>query len=391
MAYCSKCGTQLNEGAKFCPRCGTSTESQQRIGRSIVQNKSSIPNESEEENLTTMQKIALGVGSVFAFIGLCGGAISATDGVWSILIVSILSSAAIFCTFIGVIDRKYAWATAIGSFIAIFIAIGTSESNNKERGTTSREKHFYKMLPSNGSATFIVEDCKPIGDEGLIIKSIEFFEKNDTRDFRLEGFLKNGNTVEYEGKWSEDKQTATFQGKEYKYYKFWCTGFSNYNFYVDTSDYLYCSFAFWDNDKDVGKAFQAGALGKMKVANAEDVERAAAAAKMEAEKRQAQFVGDYYYSFFIQNTNASLYFKISLKSDGTFTHGPSNETTKNYIDMESIVDGKNYPTGGTWSATDNGITLNFNGNWSGGKISADMKRLEIFNMNGYDLKTPLSK
>ena len=26
MAYCSKCGTQLREGAKFCPKCGTPAE-----------------------------------------------------------------------------------------------------------------------------------------------------------------------------------------------------------------------------------------------------------------------------------------------------------------------------------------------------------------------------
>lgn len=105
----------------------------------------------------------------------------------------------------------------------------------------------------------------------------------------------------------------------------------------------------------------------------------------------SKYVGDYYYSFFISNTNASLYFKITLKSDGTFTHTPSNENTKNYIDLETMVDGKSYPSGGTWSASSDGISLDFNGSWSGGRISADMKRLEIYNMNGYDLKTSISR
>ena len=30
------------------------------------------------------------------------------------------------------------------------------------------------------------------------------------------------------------------------------------------------------------------------------------------------FVGDYYYSYFIGNTNAKLYFKLSLKAVGSF-------------------------------------------------------------------------
>ena len=80
-----------------------------------------------------------------------------------------------------------------------------------------------------------------------------------------------------------------------------------------------------------------------------------------------------------------------MKSDGTFIHGPSNETTKNYIDMESVVDGKDYPTGGTWNASEEGIALNFNGSWSRGIISADLKKLEIYNMNGFNLKTSISR
>ena len=33
MAFCSKCGTQINDGAKFCPKCGqpTNAASQQQV------------------------------------------------------------------------------------------------------------------------------------------------------------------------------------------------------------------------------------------------------------------------------------------------------------------------------------------------------------------------
>ena len=385
MAYCRKCGTKLSNAAKYCPICGNSIGTLSKKKSSSTKKNHQV----DDESLSTGQKIALGISSVFAFIGLCGGAVSASDGIWSILVVSILASAAIISAFVGAIEKKYVWATAICSFLAIFIAIGTSGSN--EGTGTPREKHFRELLPNNGSTTFIVEDCKPIGSDGLVIKSIEFFEKNGTRDFRLDGYLKNGKNVVLEGKWSDDEKEATYQGKEYEYYTFWCTDWDNYNFYVDSFDYLYCSFVFWDNDKDIGKAFQAGAVGKMKRANKEDVDKAAKSAKKEAEKQMAKYVGNYYYSFFIGNTNASLYFTISLKSDGTFTHAPSNETTKNYTEVEIAVDGKDYPSGGTWSASDDGISLSFNGSWSGGKISADMKRLEIYNMNGYNLKTSISR
>lgn len=35
MAFCSKCGTQINDGAKFCPKCGqpTNAASQQQVSQ----------------------------------------------------------------------------------------------------------------------------------------------------------------------------------------------------------------------------------------------------------------------------------------------------------------------------------------------------------------------
>lgn len=384
MAYCSKCGTKLSNTAKYCPVCGNAIGA----SRNNVSPNSMKRQIDDDDSLSTWEKIALGIAGLIAFIGLCGGF---ADGMWAVGLLSLCALGAVCAVFMGTIEKKYTWATAIVSVLAVFFAIGVSPKGNDEVAKAAREEHFYELLPDDGSTTFIVEDCKPIGSDGLVIKSIEFFEKNGTRDFRLDGYLKNGKNVVLEGKWSDDEKEATYQGKEYEYYTFWCTDLDNYNFYVDSFDYLYCSFVFWDNDKDIGKAFQAGAVGKMKRANKEDVEKAAKSAKKEAEMQMAKYVGNYYYSFFIGNTNASLYFTISLKSDGTFTHAPSNETTKNYTEVEIAVDGKDYPSGGTWSASDDGISLSFNGSWSGGKISADMKRLEIYNMNGYNLKAPINK
>ena len=390
MSYCSKCGTQLVDGAKFCPKCGNAVG----MGDKMFSRPNKMVNKRpkiENKSLTIAQKIALGISAIIAFIGLCGGIISASDGVWSILLVSICASAAIICVTIGEIDNKYAWGVAIGSFIAIFVAIGSSAPATNKEFTPTKEKHFKELLPSNGSESFIIEGCKPIGDDGLIVKSIEFFEKNDTRDFLMNGILNNGKTVVLEGKWDANEKEATYLGQEYKYYTFWCSGFDNYNFYVDSHDNLYCSLVFWDNDKDVGKAFQAGAIGKIKRANKQDLAKTANATKKESERQLAKYVGDYYYSFFIGDTNAKLYFKITLKSDGTFIHAPSNSTTQDYINTEIVLDGKSYPSGGSWNVSDGIISLDFNGNWSNSKISTESNMLVIHNMNGYDLKTSVSR
>ena len=37
MPYCKKCGTELPEGAKYCPVCGTSTSTEETAAVSTVQ------------------------------------------------------------------------------------------------------------------------------------------------------------------------------------------------------------------------------------------------------------------------------------------------------------------------------------------------------------------
>ena len=208
MSYCSKCGTQLVDGAKFCPKCGNA------VGMGDI--RYSRPNKMvnkrpkiENKSLT----IALGISAISAFIGLCGGIISASDGVWSILLVSICASAAIICVTIGEIDNKYAWGVAIGSFIAIFVAIGSSAPATNKEFTPTKEKHFKELLPSNGSESFIIEGCKPIGDDGLIVKSIEFFEKNDGDMYF---FTTKGRKVHSDVEYDINKPTYLIFGREDK-------------------------------------------------------------------------------------------------------------------------------------------------------------------------------
>lgn len=55
MAFCSKCGTQINDGAKFCPKCGQPTSEANNVQNSG--NIESYDSEPREEQIKTWQKI----------------------------------------------------------------------------------------------------------------------------------------------------------------------------------------------------------------------------------------------------------------------------------------------------------------------------------------------
>lgn len=54
MAFCENCGTQLNDGAQFCPKCGQSTNGTGNVQEPGTEN--SFENEHEEEQIKTWQK-----------------------------------------------------------------------------------------------------------------------------------------------------------------------------------------------------------------------------------------------------------------------------------------------------------------------------------------------
>lgn len=105
------------------------------------------------------------------------------------------------------------------------------------------------------------------------------------------------------------------------------------------------------------------------------------------------FVGDYFYSYFIGDTNAKMYFKLSLKPDGKFTLEPSNDQTKEWININKMMSGHDYPEEGYWKVKDTsvgkGAFLDFDGDWGEGSITYDRKVLGINNMNGHNLKAEL--
>ena len=105
------------------------------------------------------------------------------------------------------------------------------------------------------------------------------------------------------------------------------------------------------------------------------------------------FVGDYFYSYFLGDTNAKMYFKLSLNPDGKFTLEPTNDQTKEWMNINKVMSGYDYSEGGYWEVKDTsagkGAFLDFDGDWGKGSITYDRKVLGINNMNGYNLKAEL--
>ena len=125
-------------------------------------------------------------------------------------------------------------------------------------------------------------------------------------------------------------------------------------------------------------------------------EKQAEAMRIVNEKAEKEaFVGRYIYKYYYHGTNIELYFVITLKSDGTFTHEPSNDQTRSIVEMETLVDGKDYPSGGKWKVKETpagkAAFLDFGSSWGEGSITPDQKVLEIDNMNGVRLKAQLLK
>ena len=109
----------------------------------------------------------------------------------------------------------------------------------------------------------------------------------------------------------------------------------------------------------------------------------------------AAFVGNYSFSCYIGDTNAKMFFQLSLKSDGTFSFKPGNESTKELMNIGKVIDGLDYPDGGKWKVEDSSLgryaLLEFDCSWGDGTISPDKSVIQINNMNGTTLKTQLTR
>lgn len=173
MAYCSKCGTKLTEGAKFCPKCGNSVQPTEEKPKSIVDAfkegwqegaKESENKSSENESLSTGQKIALGVAGLYTFGSVF---IGFGDGMWIVVLISICALVAVCAVFIGKIEKKYAWTTAIVSFLIVGGAIGASTDDDKEekqKQAQTEQKQNEEAEATDTTTTYEAETTYEVQD-----------------------------------------------------------------------------------------------------------------------------------------------------------------------------------------------------------------------------------
>lgn len=386
MTFCGNCGTELNDDAKFCHKCGASIAPQnttkgaqrpKKATKKLSTAKKRPKQATESNNLSLWQKIALGVAGVISFTGLCGGI---SDGMWIAALISICAMAAICAVYLGIIEKKYAWITAICSFFAVMLSIGA----------TSEEGYKKFEAVENGRAAYAIDSAHYEKSDVQRISKIIMYEGNGRKDCKAEGVNGEGQLFTIDGKWEKKNLGNTskyYYYLDYKYFKL-----------LIREDSLICYYK-GDNDNvsSIENAWGEKIIGKIKDLT-QDAENKISAEtekkKQEIEKKKkaelSKLLGDYYYSYHIGNTNAMLYFTITLKSDGTFIHKPSNETSENMVTLYKVVDGYDYPDGGKWeykeTVAGKAIFLDFDGSWDG-SIALDNMVLEIKNMNGYNLKT----
>ena len=150
MAFCGNCGTQLNDGAKFCPKCGQPTNQQP-----YENNNESLNSVSNEENLVTLEKICaafeeLGLSKQIAF-GLTG-ALAVFGILWGFnnmdikfMVICLLSVAGLYYILKGVIKPKYTWWIAIGTLIIVLIATTTTIEKDKQTEQKSEQSQEEKQ------------------------------------------------------------------------------------------------------------------------------------------------------------------------------------------------------------------------------------------------------
>ena len=222
MAFCSKCGTELTEGAKFCPKCGNSVQPTEEKPKNIVdafkegwqQGANESQNEpSENESLSTWEKIALGVAGFVSFTGICGGV---ANGMWIVVLVSLCALGAICAVFMGIIEKKYAWTTAIVSFLVVSGAIGASTDDKEEKQkqvqteqkqvqTEQKKESPAEKKESNPYAKFagkyvLYDDEGGKGQRFIVASDGRFLQDNsfDESDFIVSGGIVPKNDKQFE-------------------------------------------------------------------------------------------------------------------------------------------------------------------------------------------------
>lgn len=286
MAYCKKCGEELNSGAKFCPSCGEATSKSNESGQECREKdvktagKTNVRNvksptktrvvhkrKKNEVSLNWWIKIAVAVAILILVFNL----MIIPDSLFIICLNFVGAIALIFglvSAYRGKIDMDGIKALLVVSVLWYPVMRGLDYLiSSREKDKIENFSDFSDALPSNGSRLFVAEDTKPCGSKNVTLKRVILYEKNDERDYELDGVTSSGRGYSEKGGWFPDK-SETYQAREYNFTKL-CAGnilTECTNYFIDYQGYVYFCTGIMPSSEDVAKAFQRGAIAKLRVA-----------------------------------------------------------------------------------------------------------------------------
>ena len=116
MAFCSNCGTELTDGAKFCPKCGQHVNDHMEETPIVEGN-----NPKQEKGISTVTKICMAALCLiaFAFLFLWGIASESDDGGGLYTYISIASIIGILAIAIAIFLRRITESAAIKTTVGI--------------------------------------------------------------------------------------------------------------------------------------------------------------------------------------------------------------------------------------------------------------------------------
>lgn len=298
MAYCKKCGWELNTGANFCPNCGESTSQSSVSPQEVKSNEVTTSSKPKAQKATSTQKktkvahkrkrkepihydawvkIALVIGSCLMAYSLFD--ISTNSYViWGANILgclSIIYASVLILLGKSEIDNQGAMAMAVISLLWFPVMKGLDYlAGEGEKDKIEHFSDFSDVLPSNGSRMFIAEETKPYGSKNVTLKRIILYEKNDEMDYELEGVTSSGRRYSEKGGWFPDK-SETYQAREYNFTKL-CAGsilVECSNYFIDYQGNVYFCTGFTTSSEDVANAFSRGPIAKLRVATEEEFEK----------------------------------------------------------------------------------------------------------------------
>jgi hypothetical protein len=297
LAYCKKCGCELNPGANFCPNCGESTSQSSVVSQDGKGNEVTTSSKPQVQKVASTQKktkvahkrkrkepihydwwvkVLLVIGGcllIYSLLEISNNSII----VWGANFVGCLAMLyAIVTILIGKseIDSYGAKVLAIVSLLWFPIMKGLDyweTADAKDRVENFR--YFSDALPSNGSRLFVAEKTKPYGSKNVTLKRIILYEKDGEMDYQLEGVTSSGRHYSEKGGWSDD-QSKTYQAVTYNYTHL-CAGnmlTECTNYFIDYEGKVFFCTGIYADDEDVANAFKRGPIAKLRIATDKEVE-----------------------------------------------------------------------------------------------------------------------